>query len=235
MKKKSDMASNMKINMINKIDNNYKDKKNEKNKIIILIILFLLMAFFIILLISVLTGSVQPFDEKMYKMVANMKNDNVTSVLKIITDLGGILGLSCITLVTVVILFLNKKRKYGILVTVNLLFSTLAYVILKNIVQRPRPPIEERLIAESGYSFPSGHATNNMAFYCLAIYLVCKNVKNRILKMIFCVLFALLAITISFSRIYLRVHYPSDVFAGICLGISCFLIITCFLKKAIVK
>ena len=62
------MASNMKINMINKIDNNYKDKKNEKNKIIILIILFLLMAFFIILLISVLTGSVQPFDEKMYRI-----------------------------------------------------------------------------------------------------------------------------------------------------------------------
>ena len=104
---------------------------------------------------------------------------------------------------------------------------------MKNIFQRPRPPIDERLIEEAGYSFPSGHTTNNVAFYGLAIYLIYKNVKNKALRNILCCILAFIPLIIAFSRIYLRVHYPSDVIAGTILGIICVVIFINFIYKKI--
>ena len=70
----------------------------------------------------------------------------------------------------------------GIAVILNLMISSSTYIILKNIIQRPRPNELERLVGETGFSFPSGHTTNNTAFYVFAIYLVCQNVKNKKLR-----------------------------------------------------
>lgn len=75
-----------------------------------------------------------------------------------------------------------------------------------------------------GFSFPSGHTTNNIAFYGLAIYIIYNNVKNKKLRNILIIIFSLIACIIPFSRIYLRVHYVSDVLAGICLGIICIIV-----------
>lgn len=91
--------------------------------------------------------------------------------------------------------------------------------ILKNIVQRPRPT-EFRMIDESGYSFPSGHSMASAAFYGFLIYLVYKKVKNKKLKITIITLLSLLIILIGISRIYLGVHYTSDVLAGFFVSIS---------------
>lgn len=191
----------------------FKQKRN--------IILLVTSLIFIILLINVLTGSIQKFDDNIYNFVESIRNENLTNVLKVITDLGGTVGLSVITLLTVITLFICNKRKYAISVTLNIAISSVTYILLKNIIQRPRPLISERLIEETGYSFPSGHSTNNIAFYGLAIFLIYTNVKNRRLRNVLCVILAIIPILIGFSRIYLRVHYPSDVIAGFCLGIFC--------------
>lgn len=161
------------------------------------------------------------FDNAIYNLVTQIRNDKFTEVLKVITNLGGIVSLFFIALCTVLILFFFKKRKEGIAVALNLLLSTLIYVILKNIIQRPRPPEIERLILETGFSFPSGHTTNNIAFYGFAIYLIWSQVKNKKLRNILCIMLGIMPILIGFSRIYLRVHYPSDVLAGIVLGTAC--------------
>lgn len=161
------------------------------------------------------------FDNAIYNLVTQIRNDRFTEVLKVITNLGGIVSLFFIALCTVLILFLFKKRKEGIAVALNLLLSTFTYVVLKSIIQRPRPPEVERLISETGFSFPSGHTTNNIAFYGFAIYLIWNQVKNKKLRNILCIMLGILPILIGFSRIYLRVHYPSDVLAGIVLGTAC--------------
>ena len=105
-------------------------------------------------------------------------------------------------------------------------------MILKSMIQRPRPPVEERLIEENGYSFPSGHATNSMAFYMLVICLVYQNVKNKKLRNMLCLILSIFPMVIGFSRVYLRVHYISDMIAGFCLGIMCvILFMSCIYQK----
>lgn len=164
-------------------------------------------------------GLTQNLDNEIYNLIKKIQSKELTKILIVTTNLGGILSLFSIALITTIILFLFKKRKLGIAVELNLIISTCVYILLKNIFQRPRPDVIENLIDVTGYSFPSGHSTNNMAFYAFAIYLVCENVKNKKLKIIFCVFLGMIPILIGFSRIYLRVHYFSDVIVGFCLGI----------------
>lgn len=190
-----------------------------KKKYKILFVILLLL--FILLFLGVKTGVAQAIDNKIYGAIQNYQNESITEILKGITNLGGTIGLFCIALLTVLTLFLCQKRKYGIAIALNLMISTVSYFILKNLIQRPRPPVMERLIEETAYSFPSGHSTNNMAFYALAICLVYQNVKNKKLRNGICIVLAIIPILIGFSRFYLRVHYISDVLAGFCLGIMC--------------
>lgn len=104
--------------------------------------------------------------------------------------------------------------------------------MLKRIIARPRP-IEHRLISESGYSFPSGHSMVSMAFYGFFIYLAYRKIKNPYVKTIVCVLLSIIIISIGLSRIYLGVHYPSDVIAGFCISISYLALFTNIIKNHI--
>jgi len=180
-----------------------------------------------------LNGNINKFDNYIFNYVKTIRNESLTNILIFITNMGGTIGLFFITLVTVIILFLLKKRKFAIAITLNILISTSTYVILKNIIQRARPDIQERLIEETGFSFPSGHSTNNIAFYCLAIYLIYKNVKSKKARNMLCIILSIIPISIGFSRIYLRVHYPSDVLAGFCLGGMCVIIFINLIYKKI--
>lgn len=174
----------------------------------------------------------ETFDNYIYEIVKNTRTDILTDVMKVLTELGGVTGLFLIALIISIILLILKKKKMALGITLNLIISTITYAILKNILQRPRPPIEERLIEETGYSFPSGHSTNNMAFYSFAIYLVYSNVKNKTIRNLLCIILAIIPILIGFSRVYLRVHYPSDVISGFILGIVItILFITTIYKK----
>ena len=85
--------------------------------------------------------------------------------------------------------------------------------LLKTIVQRPRPD-GFRLVAESGYSFPSGHSMVSMAFYGLLLWMVWQYEQDRVVKWICVTGFAILILFVGISRIYLGVHYASDVIAG---------------------
>ncbi|MBA3674225.1 MAG: phosphatase PAP2 family protein, partial [Chitinophagaceae bacterium] len=101
---------------------------------------------------------------------------------------------------------------------------------LKNFFQRDRPltPLFE---AARGYSFPSGHATMSITFYGLLIFLVWLNIKNIWLKWLFTILLALLIAFIGISRVYLRVHYTSDVLAGFSIGLMWLLLSLWILGK----
>ena len=96
---------------------------------------------------------------------------------------------------------------------------TILNQLLKRLLQRPRPT-EFRIIEETGYSFPSGHSMVSMAFYGYLIYLIYRFVKNKYLKWISIVLLSLLICLIGISRIYLGVHYTSDVLGGFLISIS---------------
>jgi undecaprenyl-diphosphatase len=114
--------------------------------------------------------------------------------------------------------FIKKHKWYSIKIPVISISSLVLMLGLKQVFNRPRPLIP-LVHAAQGLSFPSGHALTSMTFYGLLIYIVWERVKNRYLKWSLIVALIILIHLIGFSRIYLRVHYASDVMAGFALGL----------------
>ena len=122
-------------------------------------------------------------------------------------------------ILTILLIVVLKNKKVGLSICINLVVVTILNQLLKRLLQRPRPT-EFRIIEETGYSFPSGHSMVSMAFYGYLIYLIYRFVKNKYLKWISIVLLSLLICLIGISRIYLGVHYTSDVLGGFLISIS---------------
>ena len=170
-------------------------------------------------------------DLLIYKLIVqNMRNDILTNIYKVITNFG---GAYCLIIISILSLIYIKDKKIALAVPLNLIIITILNSILKNIVERPRP-IGYRLIDETGYSFPSGHSMVSSAFYGLIIYFIWKNVKNKKVRNVFCVLLGILIFLIGISRIYLGVHYATDVIGGFLISIT-YLIIFTITFKAIYK
>ena len=152
-----------------------------------------------------------------YKIVSTfLISDFATPIAKFITNFGGAIFLIILTILLLVVL---KNKKVGLSICTNLVVVTILNQLLKRLLQRPRPT-EFRIIEETGYSFPSGHSMVSMAFYGYLIYLIYRFVKNKYLKWISIVLLSLLICLIGISRIYLGVHYTSDVLGGFLISIS---------------
>lgn len=149
-------------------------------------------------------------------------SDFATPIAVFITQFGSAMGLLVLATIASVLI---RNEKIGVTIYLNLLCVGALNQLLKYIVQRPRPN-EFRLINESGYSFPSGHSMASTAFYGFFIYLIYKKVKNKKLKIILITLLTLLIILIGISRIYLGVHYTTDVIAGFLVSISYLMIYT---------
>jgi undecaprenyl-diphosphatase len=113
-------------------------------------------------------------------------------------------------------LLIRQHRWYSLKVPVVALGSITLNLLLKNFYNRPRPLLP--LTSASGLSFPSGHAMISASFYGLLIYLTWQHVENRSLRWLLTVLLTALILLIGLTRVYLRVHYASDVLAGFMAG-----------------
>ena len=191
-------------------------------------IVVLCLILFSVICYGVLSYDSLVIDTKVYSFIAdNLMSDGITSVLKVITELGGV---AFIVLAGVLIFMFCKKIRW--FVTFDLVGVTVINQAIKHIVRRPRPNVL-RLVEEDGYSFPSGHSMVSMAFYGIIIYLVYKNVTNKYLKWNLITLLSLLILSIGFSRIYVGVHYFTDVVGGFLLGLAYLIIyINIYNKKA---
>lgn len=180
-------------------------------------VLLICVAIFIAIFEDVYEQEKMIIDTIVYNFaVLFLRRDSITTIMKIITNLGSAYFLITVTILSIIFL---KNKKISMLIVANLVISTGLNILLKNIVQRPRPE-GYRLIEENGYSFPSGHSMVSVAFYGFIVYLIWKKVENKKLKYFLCGLLSILAVAIGFSRIYLGVHYASDVLAGGVLSIA---------------
>ena len=195
-------------------------------------ILFVCIVVFTEITIEVFGKEIMKKDIIGYQMISNyLISDFATPIAKVITTLG---GANVIIFITLMFLLFSKNKKIGVSVLVNLMIVVGLNLILKNIVQRPRPT-EYRIINETGYSFPSGHSMVSMAFYGYIIYLIFKLVKNKKIKIPLIIALSLLIFTIGISRIYLGVHYTSDVLAGFAISLSYLIIYTSVIKKFVLE
>ena len=181
------------------------------------IILFICLIGFLAIAEDVFNKEIMSGDIIGYKLVSTfLISDFATPIAKFITNFGGAIFLIALT---IVLLILIKNKKIGISIFSNLVIVTILNQLLKAILQRPRPT-EYRIVEETGYSFPSGHSMVSMAFYGYLIYLIYKYVKNKYIKWISIVLLSILVCSIGISRIYLGVHYTSDVLGGFLISMS---------------
>lgn len=207
-----------------------KTKIKNNRYIIYISIPFLL----IILLITakVIAGRELYIDKLAYQFfIEKLRNDKLTTFMKLATKLSNpeiMIVIAIISIIICIKFIKNKKLSLGIIL--NLAGITIINQILKFIFRRERP-IGYRLIEMSGYSFPSGHAMVSLAFYGLLIYITKRLVKNKYLKILLIILNIAIIILIGVSRIYLGVHYLSDVLTGYSISIIYLLITTKLLNK----
>lgn len=181
------------------------------------IILFICLIGFLSIAEDVFNKEIMNGDIVGYKLISTfLISDFATPIAKFITNFGGAIFLAVLT---IILFILIKNKKIGVSIFSNLAIITALNQLLKNILQRPRPT-EYRIIEETGYSFPSGHSMISMAFYGYLIYLIYKYVKNKYVKWTSMVLLSILICSIGISRIYLGVHYTSDVLGGFLISIS---------------
>ena len=196
------------------------------------IILFICLIGFCALAEDVFNKEIMKGDIIGYKIISTfLISDFATPIAKFITNFGGAMFL---VIATITLFIVIKNKKIGISILANVAIITVLNQLLKGILQRPRPT-EYRIIEETGYSFPSGHSMVSMAFYGYFIYLIYKYVKNKYVKWISIVLLSLLICLIGISRIYLGVHYTSDVLGGFLISISYLIIYISAANKFIIE
>lgn len=188
---------------------------------IIFLIVFGILAYFVI---NHQTGD---FDSFVYGIVSFWKTDFLTGFYKFITFFASEVMILFISLV-LVLLFKNKR--YGIFALLNAFNILVLNVLLKLIFMRDRP-YDLMIITESGYSFPSGHAMASLGFYGFIIYLLWHFNLSKRVKVVFSILLSILILLIGMSRIYLGVHYASDVLAGYMMSGAYLILYITFIKR----
>lgn len=191
---------------------------------------FLILAsIFLLLMFNLNSSYLHTFDMWVYGLFK--KSDTLTLIMKGVTFLGE--GISLILISVLLVLFIKDKFK-ATLIPLNLgLISLLNYGV-KILVKRPRPT-GFRLILIDGYSFPSGHSASSLAFYGFLIYLLLKDCGNNKVKKVLTAILVVLIFFIGVSRIYLGVHYASDVLGGFLLATIYLIGYITFVEGSVVK
>jgi len=159
-------------------------------------------------------------DEKAFAIAHSFVSNNTTRVMEFFTFFGSHYFLIPANILLCVYFLLRKKSRYSIKISAISLSSLLIMLGLKLLFNRHRPLIP-LLEPARGLSFPSGHAFMSVCFYGLLMIIIWKEEKPKpLLKWTLLLLVVLLLLLIGFSRIYLRVHYFTDVLAGFCIGFS---------------
>lgn len=187
---------------------NFKNKKT--------IILFVSLILFIFLTYNIFNNKIAFIDSYIEGIILSIRNDKLTDIMTIITNISSAYAL---IVITILLLILIKNKKIPILITFNLIFSFLSSQLIKIILRRDRP-VNISLVNAMGFSYPSGHSMVSMAYFGFIAYLVYKYIDNTIVKVILIITLFISIIAIGFSRIYLGVHYFSDVLGGFLLSIS---------------
>lgn len=188
-----------------------------KTKKIILLINIIAIT---ILTIAVLLNNTAILDEWIFKSLHSMTNGKYIDFFKTFTELGSTKGILITALLILIILF----KKGGINNTINIVAIALINQSSKFIIKRPRPTW--KIIEQAGYSYPSGHSMATFCLYGYLIFLAHKHIKEKWLRITIYITCSLIIFLIGLSRIYLGVHYASDVIGGYLITFAFLLVIT---------
>jgi len=181
---------------------------------------FISTLIFLLILIEICIGN-QKID---YLISSQMVNSwgMVSSQIPLLNEIFVFLGhyfcsiLIGIALIAIFILYIQKRKKESLILLSALILGYVLEQVIKFVIQRPRPT--QQLIQEVGYSFPSGHSIFAIILFSLLIYFYKDRIKNSLLKIIFISINVFLILLVGLSRIYINVHWFSDVIGGYAIG-----------------
>ena len=193
-------------------------KKVIKNSIFLIL--------FLVTMIMLLLNKVSFLDDYIYKIIYGLRNNIWDFIFINITKMGN----TTIILLIIIVILLKMNHKNQEILSFTAIITVLSNQIIKNIIKRPRPN-HIRLIKQGGYSFPSGHAMISIAVYGFLLYYIQTNCKNKKQKILLSVLLTILILMIGCSRVYVGVHYPTDIIGGYCLSIYILKMVIYFYQK----
>ncbi len=199
-------------------------KKKDKYLLIIFLVISLIWTFLVYFNVF------DNLDIKIYDFIISFKSDFNTYFFKIITFLCSIKFIAIMCITSILLTLIKKDKSYLLIMLVSLI-SSIANLIIKSIIKRDRPDKINWLITESNFSFPSGHSMMATVFYGFLAYLLYKSKINKNVKAIILIMAFILILLIGISRIYLGVHYTSDVIGGFLWGITLLILIISLTKK----
>lgn len=172
-------------------------------------------------------GSIIKVDEFVNAMMVTLHSNFLTSIAFFITSFGSGIPAAILTIVTVGILFLKKRWRFAVLASIAMVGATVMQVIIKILIGRSRPLNSLEIVTPGAFSnsFPSGHAITAIVFVSLLVYSFKDDIKHAAIKYLLITLASALFIIVGLTRIYLNVHWFSDVLAGMTLGLFWFMLI----------
>lgn len=158
-------------------------------------------------------------DRRVLIWVAGFRRPVLNGVAVELTALGSpaVVGLLC-TAEVAILLVIRRDVAAAAYLTIGSAGAGLGTLVLKDVFTRPRPEIVPRLVEVTGFSYPSGHSFGATSFYLLLMFLAFRSYPARRARILFAVLAGIFIGLVCLSRVYLGVHYPSDVLSGILLG-----------------
>ena len=159
------------------------------------------------------------YDQQISDYIISFRTPLLTEYFIFVTNVGDLYGYLAMFVIAILVSMLYFKNwKYILQTFFVLVLASIANVLLKRLVDRPRPGIDHLVVVET-LSYPSGHAMSAMAFYGFLIYLFYRFKINRFLKYSIILVLIVMILSIGVSRIYLGVHYPSDIAGGYIAGL----------------
>lgn len=165
-------------------------------------------------------NELKPYDDAIIAKVIGFRTPQFTQFMKSMTFIGNSVGYFLLVPIITLFFIIKKTWRLSLEITIVLILSSGLNIVLKKIISRPRPPEINRLVFADFTSFPSGHAMSAITFYGFIIYLSYILIKKYWLKYSIIIICSLMVFLIGFSRVYLGVHYPSDILAGYSAGIA---------------
>ncbi len=182
---------------------------------------------------EIIENDILLIDLTITNFILEFRNPTLDSIMLLFTSLAS--GISLILLSLIMILYIGNVRKKDVGIYLGILYSgILVNILLKFLYMRPRPD-NLPLIHENSLSFPSAHAMNSFLFFAALSYFIFRETKNKQLTIVISLISATLIGLIGISRIYLGVHYPSDVIGGFIAGFLWFTSAILFEKTIIFK
>ncbi|MDD7886516.1 phosphatase PAP2 family protein [Flavivirga sp. 57AJ16] len=186
--------------------------------IIALVVVVVGINLFIELTATLKTETLAKYDHAITQSIISYRNPTLTQYFKFVTEVGDVHGyLFVLGLSIILTILVFKQWRYIGQIVLVLVLASVSNMILKRFIDRARPDIEHLVVVKT-LSYPSGHAMSAVAFYGFIIYLIYKFKVNKFIKTGLIVLFGILILSIGISRIYLGVHFPSDIVGGFIAG-----------------